>query len=67
MVDIECGEDLALQRGWFGGGCEDVIGKSGQGYFIETQGGEIRKQRSHAVSRIAAGSLFGVGFLCCRL
>ena len=40
---------------------------SGQGHFIETQGGEVGKQRSHAVSRIAAGSLFGAGFLCCRL
>ena len=66
-VDIECGEDFTLQRGWFGGCCEDVIGKSGQGYFIETQGGEVGKQRRHAVSRIAAGSLFGTGFLCCRL
>ena len=55
-----------MQRGWFGCCCEDVIGNSEQGYFIETQGGEVGKQRRHAVSRIAAGNLFGTGLLCCR-
>ena len=64
-VNIECGEDFTLQRGWFGDRCEDVIGNTGQGYFIQTQGGKVRKQCSHAVSWIPAGSHFGTGFLCC--
>ena len=65
-VNVQCSENSALQRGWFGDCCEDIIGKSRQGCFIETQGGEVGKQRSHAVNRLPAGGLFGTGFFCCR-